>query len=1635
MADVLWLLDELRSAGNGASDVDLVVQAFCADTQHSARRLRLIELVRYVLPRLARDKLVETCTVLLNHALAATTPDEQPADTLDAGDDADAAPHERQTEAHVLFRAIVDLVLGDAAALLLPQTDDIRTLVVSPTLQVLRAAASGQACACAWSLHAALALAEEMCVYFSCDAALLAHVLRELRRAVLPLLRHSSFARRRVLATLFTPLYGELDAAERAELLPQLWSTALALHADRADAHAQADSYALVCYIMRCIYFVRHTGTTIASELDPPDEAELLRQMLGARRLHADRRDAARGKQPAAAAAAAARELHIVARLAALAVLDLRREQAFWGLVLCGMNAAQRQTRRRAAYLVHSCVDLTIAELAAGPAQPDRPWTEHFAVPAGASADAVAAPYKVLFSLLDSLDEQNGHQICDMWADRIGRAIALLHDDWLRAILRRACTHDHFKVARAALTTLGELPPERLLRLCAGPDGRFELLFDAVLSLALNHPQLHSLELRLNATGRGALRMLRSLDAALADDDPRRALLFSGLASLLRRASLTEHVLRLIVFALAAARPSAVWGVHELSCVREGTLMLMYGTFFLRPYFARALLLATLNLSQADVGVDALVLTLAGALAETEGCAPPDAAAASQRLLSLPAIRVGLAHTLEAALAAPAHGECEAAALALGAGRADGLALLLACLADPAERVAHLARMCAPLERCYRDAYLAPVVIWRAQQLLAACARRWAHAGEIAAALGRIAEPVLAYNCAALTLPPGVGLGCASADELAMALAAQRARAACECVEAMAAALPAPQTALLSSAHAWIPQLAARLVAETAAGRAAADPPPRHATQILCDAELLAVLLPLVARSAASYGECGAAALEAVLASAPAKGSFAGVWLDCEYRLLVVRAGRAKWSAVHAALYEARRAGVTVAPAAMRRVFDTCVDELGAAGLANLDVMLQTLRLVLVPALAQDGGGWDAAALQRALAASYVVLDENAHQNIGYLLSLHIRCVMQAPLLCSASLQPMLVDWMLATAVRCHRATGAINVLAATCVGFWRAHPLEAQAYVSVAVALAKFGMETTANEAAGFGTTDAALRAVAEYERVADGGAWTPLVFTADNTYTRGVLGIFLAQLQPQSSSAARALVSSLFGALLDALAGDDVATAKRSMTDGPAHRGRFFLAQALAVLVPHLAQLEGAPHAYSVRLAEAHAHLCPGDVRLVLDIVMCNWVAAFPDELERYLERLERLDWTPQYIQSLVTIAMQGVRHVRGVEEATRVRLLARALGAVIPLCASHHYVVRTVAHIGFYALHALATERGLVASLFGDSLLLERLRANLYSLVAASDNDKHRAKFLHVLTFEPVAQYSLALVYFEPLHHYGPLRSSAVPLRTLRLLEAGTSAAQAFAIDRLPSADDELSTDWGTADEPEANASVREADEAATMVAEPAPAAESALNFQQKMQPWDAITAGLATHALTRLGSFETRQRHELIVVATLVDRPSNLGGLCRTAEIFNACKLVVPSAEVLQDRMFQALAVASDHWMPTEVVPPANLRDYLYSLRRAGYVLVGAEQTAESVRLDRFVFPERTALVLGAEREGMPVDIIALMDACVEIPQFGLTRSLNVHVSGAICTWEYARQAIGRAERRSRAAGVDALPPSK
>lgn len=166
-----------------------------------------------------------------------------------------------------------------------------------------------------------------------------------------------------------------------------------------------------------------------------------------------------------------------------------------------------------------------------------------------------------------------------------------------------------------------------------------------------------------------------------------------------------------------------------------------------------------------------------------------------------------------------------------------------------------------------------------------------------------------------------------------------------------------------------------------------------------------------------------------------------------------------------------------------------------------------------------------------------------------------------------------------------------------------------------------------------------------------------------------------------------------------------------------------------------------------------------------------------------------------------------------------------------------------------------------------------------------------------------------------------------------------------------------------------------------------------------------------------ALTHVDSYG-RKCQPLIVLAALLDKATNLGGLARTSEIFAAEALIVPDLRVRADQQFKDVSVSASEWMTMYECKPEQILRYIREQRALGYTIVGLEQAARSKRLGDVAFPEKICLVLGAELRGMPAEVIQELDIVIEIPQLGLIRSLNVHVSASLCIWEYTRQRLSR-----------------
>ncbi|HEY9696967.1 MAG TPA: RNA methyltransferase [Trichocoleus sp.] len=157
-----------------------------------------------------------------------------------------------------------------------------------------------------------------------------------------------------------------------------------------------------------------------------------------------------------------------------------------------------------------------------------------------------------------------------------------------------------------------------------------------------------------------------------------------------------------------------------------------------------------------------------------------------------------------------------------------------------------------------------------------------------------------------------------------------------------------------------------------------------------------------------------------------------------------------------------------------------------------------------------------------------------------------------------------------------------------------------------------------------------------------------------------------------------------------------------------------------------------------------------------------------------------------------------------------------------------------------------------------------------------------------------------------------------------------------------------------------------------------------------------------------------SYDSLPRHPLIICASLVQNPANLGALCRTVEAFRLVSLVLADQAIVQTSPFRNLAASTHYWQPIEICPIAQLSEWIVQQRQMGYSPIALDTQPTAIPLTQFAFPQTTILILGQELTGIPEAVLAQCDRAVTIPQYGLVESLNVQTAAAIAIYQYVQQ---------------------
>jgi TrmH family RNA methyltransferase len=151
--------------------------------------------------------------------------------------------------------------------------------------------------------------------------------------------------------------------------------------------------------------------------------------------------------------------------------------------------------------------------------------------------------------------------------------------------------------------------------------------------------------------------------------------------------------------------------------------------------------------------------------------------------------------------------------------------------------------------------------------------------------------------------------------------------------------------------------------------------------------------------------------------------------------------------------------------------------------------------------------------------------------------------------------------------------------------------------------------------------------------------------------------------------------------------------------------------------------------------------------------------------------------------------------------------------------------------------------------------------------------------------------------------------------------------------------------------------------------------------------------------------------------LLVVLDNVEKPGNLGAVLRVADGSGADAVIVcgTGTDLFNPNVLRA-SRGTFFAVPTVVAPP---EETLAFLRTHAIAAVATSPVADH-RWDEIGLTGPTAIVLGAEHDGLGPDWLSRADLTVGIPMLGAGDSLNVSTSAAILLYEAVRQRSSRKE---------------
>ena len=161
----------------------------------------------------------------------------------------------------------------------------------------------------------------------------------------------------------------------------------------------------------------------------------------------------------------------------------------------------------------------------------------------------------------------------------------------------------------------------------------------------------------------------------------------------------------------------------------------------------------------------------------------------------------------------------------------------------------------------------------------------------------------------------------------------------------------------------------------------------------------------------------------------------------------------------------------------------------------------------------------------------------------------------------------------------------------------------------------------------------------------------------------------------------------------------------------------------------------------------------------------------------------------------------------------------------------------------------------------------------------------------------------------------------------------------------------------------------------------------------------------------HRYQRLASVLSRRQPDLTVLMDNVHKPHNLAAIARTCDAVGILKAhAISSSSSI--RLSQKAAGGCKKWVTIKT--HKTIQDAYSHLWQQGFKIYAAHFDTQARDFRQLDYTRPTAIVVGAELDGISPAAVDQCDGTIIIPMVGLVQSLNVSVAVALILFEAQRQ---------------------